>query len=548
LRNTRTSLSVKSRTLRFRCKAGSGSSNGNNNPDDRNSSRNSSGNGQEGNVRGDSDSKRGKDGDVSREQQAEGLIIEERRANASIRRYRVTRSEGAVHVAEPPSSIPPAVTSANGAAGGSNEGDRNGGRSEPARSGQFDSLVQSAKNFFLPAGYPDSLTSDYTTYMLWQFPVHITGWASSTLVTSTLLQAVGVGSLVKGGATAAAGAAAVSGAAATAGATGAAAAGAASGAATAGAAGAVAAGAAAGAAVGATVAAGAATIATTAAAALPAVDPASAAAATAAIKWVAKDGIGAVGRLLVGGRFGAIFDEDPKQWRFVADLIGSAGAIFELATPLAPNHFLLLASLGNLTKAVAKGLKDPSARVIQTHFALSANLGEVVAKEEVYKVMAQLAGLGCGVLLLSSPYIAESYWSLVSTWAVLRSSHLALRFKSLSVLEFDSLSFKRTAILARAHVAGAPTLPSVQAANREERLWLPRRLTSPSIRLGCSLADMSALLERQSANRMALPDLLALYREEQHVLLMDDNGAFSVIFKVKPFFLLQGKTFLASSG
>ncbi|CAI5529394.1 unnamed protein product [Closterium sp. Naga37s-1] len=428
--------------------------------------------------------------------------------------YRISLSEGAVSVADPPpSSTPPdAVSSADGAAGASNEGDSNGGGAEPARSGRFDSLVQSAKNFFLPSGYPGSLTSDYTSYMLWQFPVHITGWASSTLVTSTLLQAVGVGSLVKATATAAAGTAAASGAAA--------ATGAAAGAAAAGAAG--------------TVAAGAATLATTAAAAaaaLPAVDPASAAAATAAIKWVAKDGIGAVGRLLVGGRFGSIFDEDPKQWRFVADLIGSSGAIFELATPLAPTHFLLLASLGNLTKAVAKGLKDPSARVIQTHFALQANVGEVVAKEEVYKVMAQLVGLGCGVLLLSSPYIAESYWSLVTTWAVIRSTHLAFRFKSLSVLEFDSLNFKRMAILARAHVSGATELPSVQAVNQKERLWLPRRLTSPRINLGCSLADLSVLLEQQSANRMPITELLALYRDEQHVLLMDDTGAFSVIFK-----------------
>ncbi|CAI5463979.1 unnamed protein product [Closterium sp. Yama58-4] len=247
----------------------------------------------------------------------------------------------------------------------------NGGGTEPARSGRFDSLVQSAKNFFLPAGYPGSLTSDYTSYMLWQFPVHITGWASSTLVTSTLLQA-----------------------------------------------------------------------------------------------------------------------------------------------------------------AVAKGLKDPSARVIQTHFAVQANVGEVVAKEEVYKVMAQLVGLGCGVVLLSSPYIAESYWSLVTTWAVIRSTHLAFRFKSLSVLEFDSLNFKRTAILARAHVSGAAELPSVQAVNQKERLWLPRRLTSPRINLGCSLADLSALLQQQSANRMPITELLSLYRDEQHVLIMDDNGAFSVMFKV----------------
>lgn len=68
-------------------------------------------------------------------------------------------------------------------------------------------------------------------------------------------------------------------------------------------------------------------------------------------RWVSKDGIGAVGRLFIGltisynflkkhviwmckviviylisgGRFGNLFDNDPKQWRLYADFIGSTG-------------------------------------------------------------------------------------------------------------------------------------------------------------------------------------------------------------------------------
>nr|CAB3476335.1 unnamed protein product [Digitaria exilis] len=81
-----------------------------------------------------------------------------------------------------------------------------------------------------------------------------------------------------------------------------------------------------------------------------------------------------------GGRFGTLFDDDPKKWRMYADFIGSAGSVFELMTPLYPGYFLPLASFGNLAKAVARGFKDPSFRVIQNHFAQSGNLGEVAAK------------------------------------------------------------------------------------------------------------------------------------------------------------------------
>ncbi|RZC84400.1 hypothetical protein C5167_047186 [Papaver somniferum] len=109
----------------------------------------------------------------------------------------------------------------------------------------------------------------------------------------------------------------------------------------------------------------------------------SAAATAAAIRWVSKDGLGTLGRFFIGGRFGDLFDNDPKQWRMYADFIGSAGSIFDLTTPLFPAYFLPLASLGNLTKAVARGLRDPSFRVVQNHFAVSGNLGEVAAKPKI---------------------------------------------------------------------------------------------------------------------------------------------------------------------
>ncbi|XP_020102494.1 protein root UVB sensitive 5 isoform X11 [Ananas comosus] len=71
------------------------------------------------------------------------------------------------------------------------------------------SLIPSIfKDFILPAGYPGSVSDDYLEYMLLQFPTNVTGWICHTLVTSSLLKAVGVGSFA--GSTAAASAAAIS--------------------------------------------------------------------------------------------------------------------------------------------------------------------------------------------------------------------------------------------------------------------------------------------------------------------------------------------------
>jgi hypothetical protein len=49
-------------------------------------------------------------------------------------------------------------------------------------------------------------------------------------------------------------------------------------------------------------------------------------AAAAAIKWIIKDGIGAAGRLLVGGKLGLEFDDDPRRWRMAAEALTTAGA------------------------------------------------------------------------------------------------------------------------------------------------------------------------------------------------------------------------------
>ncbi|XP_073278588.1 protein root UVB sensitive 5-like isoform X4 [Primulina huaijiensis] len=63
------------------------------------------------------------------------------------------------------------------------------------------------KDFILPAGFPDSVSDDYLDYIMLQFPTNVTGWICHTLVTSSLLKAIGIGSF--SGSTAAAAAATI---------------------------------------------------------------------------------------------------------------------------------------------------------------------------------------------------------------------------------------------------------------------------------------------------------------------------------------------------
>ncbi|KAM6550653.1 hypothetical protein CsatB_000461 [Cannabis sativa] len=250
-----------------------------------------------------------------------------------------------------------------------------------------------------------------------------------------------------------------------------------------------------------------------------------AAASAAAIRWVSKDGIGAVGRLLIGGRFGNIFDDDPKQWRLYADFIGSAGSIFDLMTPLYPAYFLPLASLGNLTKAVARGLRDPSFRVIQNHFAISGNLGEVAAKEEVWEVAAQLIGLGLGILFLDTPGLVKAYPVLALTWFGVRLLHLWLRYLSLSVLQFDSINLKRARILVKSHVLHS-TVPGYVDCNREENILVWQRFMKPQIVFGVPLEELMG----GERSLTMLKSLLKLYENEKYILVVNKQESDFEVF------------------
>ncbi|KAJ9548965.1 hypothetical protein OSB04_021508 [Centaurea solstitialis] len=240
-----------------------------------------------------------------------------------------------------------------------------------------------------------------------------------------------------------------------------------------------------------------------------------AAASAAAIRWVSKDGIGAVGRFFIGGRFGNLFDDDPKQWRMYADFIGSAGSIFDLCTPLYPAYFLPLASLGNLAKAVARGLKDPSFRVIQNHFAISGNLGDVAAKEEVWEVSAQLLGLGLGIFVLSTPGVVSSYLVLASTWMTMRLLHLWLRYQSLSVLQFDTVNLKRARILVNCMFQ----TPQFWECNKMENILSWEKFSVPRIVFGVSLSDM--LGGERSGTKVKM--LLELYAKEKYILVVNQQ-------------------------
>lgn len=272
-----------------------------------------------------------------------------------------------------------------------------------------DGPLAAARSFFLPRGWPDSVTEDYLSYQLYTVPAHITGSLSHSLATSSMITALAVGS-----------------------------------------------------------------------------GPAATVGIAAAIKWITKDGLGAVGRLAAGGRLSSYFDEDPKRWRMIAELITTAGLALEIATQIWPANFVVLAGAGTLAKATAKGIGRPCFRVVQTHFAATNNVGDVAAKEEVWEVCAQLVGLAASVGALGALEAADAQAAVVPLWVGVHAIHVGLRYYSLAQLHLPWPNAKRAGLLVTAHVGGG-AVPGVAEANRREPMLPGPGTARPAVKLGCSV-------------------------------------------------------------
>jgi len=78
-------------------------------------------------------------------------------------------------------------------------------------------------------------------------------------------------------------------------------------------------------------------------------------------------------------------------------------------------------------------------------------------------VVAQLIGLGLSIALLNGIEATGDPTNAVWAWATIQSVHVALRYKSLSVIQLPTLNQKRSCALVNAFLQGQQ-LPGVAAA------------------------------------------------------------------------------------
>ena len=162
--------------------------------------------------------------------------------------------------------------------------------------------------------------------------------------------------------------------------------------------------------------------------------------------------------------------------------------------------------------------------------AATNNVGDVAAKEEVWEVAAQLAGLAASVALLQLLQAAGRPELAVPAWAAVHSAHVALRYAALAALRFPWPNQKRAAALVARHVSTG-TVPSVDEANAGEAMLARPSACRPSVRFGCTLEEALGSGGGGGGGQQAaaLQQLVDLYRGERYLLTWRDGTAYVLL-------------------
>eukprot|EP00958_Prasinococcus_capsulatus_P006392 scaffold604_cov384-Prasinococcus_capsulatus_cf.AAC.2 len=250
------------------------------------------------------------------------------------------------------------------------------------------------------------------------------------------------------------------------------------------------------------------------------VSKAGAAPTAAAVNWVLRDGAGRVGKMLFA-RHGRKFDSDLKQMRFGADVLMELGAGVELATAMAPQHFLPLACLANLAKNVAAMTATSTRSPTYKSFAKTENIGDITAKGECVANSADIAGTALGIMVSRIRNL-----HIPTTFAILSTGYIVSSYYEVKAVHSDSFNKARFGLTVNRFFKTGEVMGPWEANNKEPVLPLP---WAPKITLGSRATkafDSASDFTRSALVFRDLPYILNYDKKEgrMHVVLKEEAG------------------------
>ncbi|KAK6734984.1 hypothetical protein RB195_018282 [Necator americanus] len=139
----------------------------------------------------------------------------------------------------------------------------------------------------------------------------------------------------------------------------------------------------------------------------------SASALAASLTWIAKDGLGMIGRITFSFFKGSELDYDCKKWRLVADIMNDVAFFVDLLSPALPGLFFVCACTSSLLRCVVGVAGAATRTAIVQHQARRNNLADVSSKDGSQETMVNMTALLASLIML--PLVSGKHtliWSL----------------------------------------------------------------------------------------------------------------------------------------
>ncbi|BDA41824.1 RUS1 family protein C16orf58 homolog [Coccomyxa sp. Obi] len=165
----------------------------------------------------------------------------------------------------------------------------------------------------------------------------------------------------------------------------------------------------------------------------------------AVFQFFLRDLAGMCGGVLFAFAQGSELDAYAKQWRLFADIFNNFGYALDLLSPVFPDHFLLLACLGSLARAVTGVAGGATRAALTQHFSKAGNAADISAKEGSQETATTLVGMVVGMLFLRSA--ADSPVAVWAVFLLLTVLHIYANVRAVRSLQLTSLNRSRMDIL-----------------------------------------------------------------------------------------------------
>eukprot|EP00775_Hariotina_reticulata_P009237 gene9237-9402_t len=166
----------------------------------------------------------------------------------------------------------------------------------------------------------------------------------------------------------------------------------------------------------------------------------------AVFQFFVRDILGMAGGIVFAYAAGGNFDSNAKQWRLFADVMNDIAMALDLASPLIPGCFMLLASLGSVSRAMVGMAAGATHAALTQHFAAAgSNPADISAKAESRERASSIIGSLLGMAFTHK--LADHVSAAWLFFVILTAIHVWANIRALRCLVLSSLNEPRLKLL-----------------------------------------------------------------------------------------------------